>query len=187
MTSSSSRRSAVKLRILMVCMGNICRSPTAEAVLRHRLLRHGLADRVELDSAGTQAYHIGKSPDERSIAHAARRGYDLSNLCARKVTDSDFETFDLILAMDNDNLRELMERCPEELQGRIHRFMDFAPEGLPQAVPDPYYGGAAGFERVLDLIEVTCDGLIARLYPVEPVESAAGGEPEPVTDSPIID
>lgn len=187
MASFSPRRSAVKLRILMVCTGNICRSPTAEAVLRHRLLRHGLADRVELDSAGTQAYHIGKSPDERSIAHAAHRGYDLSTLQARKVTDGDFETFDLILAMDNDNVRDLMERCPEELQGRIHRFMDFAPEGLPQTVPDPYYGGAAGFERVLDLIEVTCDALIARLYPVAPAEpeavSASGAEPE----SPIID
>ncbi len=160
-----------KMRILMVCMGNICRSPTAEAVLRQRIDQKGLRDFIEVDSAGTQAYHVGHVPDERSIAHGARRGYDLMPLRARQVSDLDFERFDLILAMDEDNLADLKERCPETLQSRICKLMDFAPEDVsPRVVPDPYYGGEAGFERVLDLIESACDGLL---------EALQGARPEP--------
>lgn len=153
-----------KIRVLMVCMGNICRSPTAEAVLRHRVQRAGLAARVEIDSAGTYAGHVGSPPDERSIAHAARRGYDLTDQRARRVVAADFDSFDLLLAMDDDNLATLIERCPAERQQRVRRLMAFAPEGSPTAVPDPYYGGAAGFEYVLDLIELACDGLVQYLH-----------------------
>lgn len=151
-------------RILMVCMGNICRSPTAEAVLRHRIHRVGLQGRVEVDSAGTHAWHSQDPPDERSIAHAARRGYDLSTLRARRVREEDFERFHLILAMDRDNLVHLSGMCPEPFQDRLHLLMDFAPELPERIVPDPYYGSAAGFERVLDLVECACDGLARYLH-----------------------
>jgi protein-tyrosine phosphatase len=153
-----------KVRVLMVCMGNICRSPTAEAVLRHRVTRAGLAARVEIDSAGTYAGHVGSPPDERSTAHAARRGYDLTDQRARRVASDDFSTFDLLLAMDDDNYEALLARCPAELTPRVRRLMDFAPPGSPSAVPDPYYGGGAGFEYVLDLIELACDGLVQYLH-----------------------
>ena len=158
-----------KMRILMVCMGNICRSPTAEAVLRQRIDQLGLRDVIEVDSAGTQAYHVGHTPDPRSVAHGARRGYDLEPLRARQVSDLDFERFDLILAMDEDNLADLKERCPETLQSRLCKLMDFAPDGTThRVVPDPYYGGEAGFERVLDLIEKACDGLLEALQGARP-------------------
>ncbi|MEX8520905.1 MAG: low molecular weight protein-tyrosine-phosphatase [Leptothrix sp. (in: b-proteobacteria)] len=153
-----------KVRVLMVCMGNICRSPTAEAVLRHRVQRAGLARRVEIDSAGTYAGHVGSPPDERSTAHAARRGYDLTDQRARRVASDDFSTFDLLLAMDDDNYEALLARCPAELKQRVRRLMDFAPPGSPSVVPDPYYGGTAGFEYVLDLIELACDGLVQYLH-----------------------
>ncbi|MEY4752595.1 MAG: hypothetical protein RJA44_270, partial [Pseudomonadota bacterium] len=152
-----------RIRVLMVCMGNICRSPTAEAVLRHRVRRAGLQDRIEIDSAGTYAGHVGSPPDERSTAHAGRRGYDLTDQRARRIVAHDFSEFDLLLAMDDDNLDALRERCPAELQPRLRRLMDFAPPGSPSVVPDPYYGGEAGFEYVLDLIELACDGLLQYL------------------------
>lgn len=161
-------------RILMVCLGNICRSPTAEAVLRHRLQRTGLAADVLVDSAGTHAYHVGKAPDERAIAHAARRGYDLAGLRARRVAPQDFEQFDLVLAMDHDNLRALREAGPALAPGKLRRLMEFAPAGSPAEVPDPYYGGAAGFERVLDLVELGCDGLVEYLL----VQQGGPGKPE---------
>lgn len=151
-------------RILMVCMGNICRSPTAEAVLRHRIHRVGLQGRVEVDSAGTHAWHSQDPPDERSIAHAARRGYDLSTLRARRVREEDFERFQLILAMDRDNLVHLSGMCPEPFQDRLRLLMDFAPELPERIVPDPYYGSSAGFERVLDLVECACDCLARCLH-----------------------
>lgn len=163
-TDKATDQSPDRVRVLMVCMGNICRSPTAEAVLRHRVLRAGLAGRVEIDSAGTYAGHVGSPPDERSIAHAARRGYDLTGLRARRVAPADFATFHLILAMDDDNLSSLIERSPVEQQHKVRRLMAFAPPGSPTAVPDPYYGGAAGFEYVLDLIELACDGLVQYLH-----------------------
>lgn len=150
-------------RVLMVCMGNICRSPTAEGVLRARLAAAGMAEWVLVDSAGTHAYHVGEPPDERSRAHAARRGYDLSAQRARAVDDDDFERFDLLLAMDWDNLALLQERCPPQAQRKLRRLMEFGRTAGSEIVPDPYYGGAAGFDHVLDLVEAACDGLIEHL------------------------
>jgi|SRR5881392_2521226 len=149
--------------ILMVCMGNICRSPTAEAVLRHMLQEAELTDAVRIDSAGTLDYHAGEPPDPRSQQHAARRGYDLSPLRARQVRPSDFEEFDLILAMDWQNLRELEERCPPQHKPKLKRLMEFAPAGTIDVVPDPYSGGPPLFERVLDQIEQACRGLLVYL------------------------
>lgn len=155
---------SVPTRILMVCMGNVCRSPTAEVVMRHRVESAGLADVVEIDSAGTHASTTAaQPPDERSVAHAARRGYDLRTVRARRVLPSDFDAFDLIIAMDEDNVANLKSGCPPENRHKIKLLMDFAASRAPQVVPDPYYGGAAGFEWVLDLIEVGCDGLIETL------------------------
>lgn len=158
---------APRLRVLMVCMGNICRSPTAEAVLRHRLEQAGLAADVGVDSAGTHAYHVGNPPDERSQQAGAQRGYRLAHLRARKVAQSDYADFDLLLAMDWDNLALLEEACPADLRRRLRRLTEFIPttHGLAGApvVPDPYYGGPAGFEHVLDLIEAACDGLVEHL------------------------
>jgi protein-tyrosine phosphatase len=152
-----------KLRVLMVCMGNICRSPSAEGVLRHKLREAGLEQLVEVDSAGTHDYHVGRPPDERSQAHARRRGYDLSPLRARLVSDADFERFDFILAMDDDNLLLLEEQCPKTHRGKLGRLSQHAVRFDSSIVPDPYYGGAAGFERVLDLVEDACEGLVKHL------------------------
>jgi protein-tyrosine phosphatase len=158
MTSSSG--SKPKYSILMVCMGNICRSPTAEAVLRHMLQDADLADAVRIDSAGTLDYHVGSPPDPRSQAHAKKRGYDLSSLRARQVGDRDFADFDLILAMDWQNWGELQDMCPPEHKHKIKRLMEFAPPGVNDVVPDPYTGGPMMFERVLDHIEQACRGLL---------------------------
>lgn len=149
--------------VLFVCMGNICRSPTAEAVLRHKLRSAGLHEQVKVDSAGTHAWHAGSPPDERSIAHAARRGYDLRPLRARAVVDADFDQFDLILAMDWDNLALLEERCPPAFRRKLGRLTEHCREHDSPVVPDPYAGGAQGFEEVLDLIEDGCAGLVQLL------------------------
>lgn len=156
-------------RVLMVCMGNICRSPTAEAVLRHKLQQLGLHERVQVDSAGTHAYHVGSPPDERSQKHARARGYDLAALRARKFDPSDLDYFDLILAMDWDNLALLEEACPPSQPARrkLRRLTEFVTHDSAhagaQVVPDPYYGGPAGFDAVLDLVEAACDGLVAHI------------------------
>ena len=147
----------------MVCMGNICRSPTAEGVLRHKLEEAGLSDMVEVDSAGTHAYHVGEPPDGRSLRHAKLRGYDLSPLRARRVAEADFEDFDLILAMDWDNLTLLQEDCPPAHRNKLRRLTEFASKFSNPVVPDPYYSAADGFENVLDLIEDACDGLVRHL------------------------
>jgi len=152
-----------RLRVLMVCMGNICRSPTAEGVLRHKLQAAGLAGQVEVDSAGTHGYHVGAPPDERSQHHARQRGYDLSPLRARRVSATDFERFDLVLAMDEDNLEHLEGICPPHLRSRLQLLMIHAPASGSTVVPDPYYGGAEGFDQVLDYVESACDGLVAQL------------------------
>jgi protein-tyrosine phosphatase len=152
-----------KFSILMVCMGNICRSPTAEGVLRHMLQESELADAVRIDSAGTLDYHAGSPPDPRSQKHAAKRGYDLSSLRARQVRMQDFEEFDLILAMDWQNLGELEDMCPPQHQHKLRRLMEFAPPGVNDIVPDPYTGGPLMFERVLDHIEQACRGLLVFL------------------------
>jgi protein-tyrosine phosphatase len=150
--------------ILMVCMGNICRSPTAEGVLRHALQRAGLQGRVLVDSAGTHNYHPGSPPDERSQAHALKRGYDLSPLRARRVREADFAHFNLILAMDWDNLALLQGDCPPQYQSKLKRLMEFAPPpAASEVVPDPYHGGAQGFETVLNYIESATNGLLAYL------------------------
>lgn len=148
--------------VLMVCMGNLCRSPTAEAVLRHQLDQAGLTGRVRLDSAGTHAAQVGKAPDARAQAHAANRGYDLGALRVRRVAESDFETFDLIVTMDDANLRALREAAAAHHHHKLVPLMAFAP-GHATTVPDPYYGGPAGFERVLDLVELACKGLVEYL------------------------
>jgi protein-tyrosine phosphatase len=152
-----------KYSVLMVCMGNICRSPTAEGVFRHVVREAGLAERIHIDSAGTHDYHVGSPPDERSAHHASLRGYDLSELRARQVAVLDFERFDLILAMDWENLSLLEEACPPEQRHKLRRLMEFAPEGLSDVVADPYYGGKQGFETVLDHIEAACEGLLGHI------------------------
>ena len=146
-------------------MGNICRSPTAEGVTRHLLEQEsdGSALNLEIDSAGTHAYHSGSPPDDRAQRAARRRGIEISDLRARVVVEEDFEVFDYILAMDPDNRDHLLEICPAQHTEKVRLFMDFAPEAPLTAVPDPYYGGAAGFERVLDLVEQAARGLIAEL------------------------
>jgi len=150
-------------------MGNICRSPTAEAVLRHKLAQTGLDSWVEVDSAGTHGSHVGSPPDSRSQAHALRRGYKLQHLRARKVHQNDFHHFDLILAMDWDNLAKLQEVCPGvEAQSKLRRLTEFVHARSPligtEIVGDPYYGGPAGFEAVLDVVEAACDGLVDHLH-----------------------
>ncbi len=147
----------------MVCMGNICRSPTAEGVFRHLVQQAGLQDRILIDSAGTHDYHVGSPPDERSQEHARKRGYELSGLRARQVSRQDFERFDLILAMDWENLQLLQEDCPPAQRHKLRRLMEFAPAGLGEVVPDPYYGGRQGFETVLDHVEAACQGLLAHI------------------------
>ena len=146
--------------VLFVCMGNICRSPTADGVFRHKVLQNGLQDIVAVDSAGTHNYHPGSPPDSRSQEHAAQRGYDLSDLRARQITDADFERFDLILAMDWDNLALIQDICPLKHQKKVRRMTEFCLTLDSPVVPDPYYDGPSAFELVLDLVEDASDGLI---------------------------
>ena len=152
------------MRVLMVCTGNICRSPTAEGVLRAKLQRLGLHGRVEVDSAGTHGYHTSEPPDPRAIRHAAQRGYDISRLKARPVTDEDFARFDWVLAMDETHLLWLRKRQPPDTPARTDLLMAYARQhaDVPE-IPDPYYGGPAGFDRVLDLVEDACEGLAVHL------------------------
>lgn len=151
------------MKILFVCLGNICRSPSAEAVLRAIAAREAPELNLEVDSAGTAGYHIGDAPDERSQAAARRRGYDMSPLRARIVETADFERFDLILAMDTNNFEVLRKRAPAVYRERVRLFLEFAPDCGLDEVPDPYYGGPAGFEQVLDLVEEASRGLLTHL------------------------
>jgi protein-tyrosine phosphatase len=151
------------MKILFVCMGNICRSPTAEAVLRTLAAREAPELAIEVDSAGTAGYHVGSPPDPRTRAAARRRGYDLERLRARVIEPTDFERFDLILAMDEENLHVLRRRAPPPAHERVRLFLEFAPQQDVREVPDPYYGGPNGFEEVLDLVEVAARGLLAHL------------------------
>lgn len=150
-------------RVLMVCMGNICRSPTAEGVLRHYLKINGLGHAVEVDSAGTHGYHVGEAPDQRTQRAALLRGYDLSRLRARKVAIQDIEYFDLILAMDRNNLDNLKRLAPPETHQRIRLFMEYARNFDDDEVPDPYYGLGHGFDLVLDMVEDAAQGLVEEL------------------------
>lgn len=149
--------------VLFVCMGNICRSPTAEGVMRKLVADAGLQHVFHIDSAGTHAYHVGEPPDPRSQWHAAKRGYDLSGLRARTVIDADFERFDYLLAMDWDNLHLLQAQCPKEYIAKTALLMSYASRYSSPVVPDPYYGGERGFEEVLDYTEDACRGLLTRL------------------------
>ncbi len=152
------------VRVLFVCMGNICRSPVAEGVFRRMLESAGLSDKVYVDSAGTHSYHIGAPPDSRSQATARLRGVELRGLRARQVVVNDFAEFEHVLAMDRDNLEHLLALCPDAaLRARVQLFMDFAPDLPEREVPDPYYGGAGGFERVMDLVEEAAQGLLVHI------------------------
>ena len=151
------------MKILFVCLGNICRSPTAEGVFRAVAARDAPDLTIEVDSAGTAGYHIGEPPDARTRQAASRRGYDLSALRARIVEPRDFENFDLILAMDRENLGVLHHRAPAHARERVRLFLEFAPEATVTEVPDPYYGGPNGFEEVLDLVEAATHGLLQHL------------------------
>ena len=146
--------------VLFVCMGNICRSPTAEGVLRHLIRKQNLIDQFLVDSAGTHGYHEGAPPDERAVAHAAKRGYDLSQLRARPVSPDDFDQFDFILAMDNQNLRHLKSLTPSRCQHKLELLLDYCEVHSGKEVPDPYYGGPKDFEKVLDLVETGCGSLL---------------------------
>jgi len=141
------------VKILFVCMGNICRSPTVEAVARQLAAREAPHLDLTFDSAGTADYHIGEAPDGRSQRHARARGYEISGLRARRLTAEDFQQFDLLLAMDEGNLAAMRAVAPDSHVARARLFLSWLPDGRPRAVPDPYYGGTAEFETVLDLAE----------------------------------
>ncbi len=158
-------------RVLFVCLGNICRSPTAEAVMRAQIAERGLDGRVDVDSAGTIAYHAGEGADPRMQRAAAERGYPLDSI-ARQVTAEDFETAHLIVAMDRSNQEDLEAMAPDGADGKVGQvdkvgkvrlLSDYLPEGAPRDVPDPYWGGASGFDRVIDLIEEACPHILDEL------------------------
>jgi protein-tyrosine phosphatase len=151
-----------KTSVLFVCMGNICRSPTAEGVFRYHVEAAGLDEHIDIDSAGTHAYHVGEPADRRARAAAEKRGMSLDGIRARRVSSDDFERFDYILAMDEDNLARLEDEAPQEHHHKLRLFLEFARNG-EREVPDPYYGGAAGFERVLDLVDEASRGLLETL------------------------
>lgn len=149
--------------VLFVCMGNICRSPTAHGVFRHQVAAAGLSSQVVIDSAGTHGYHPGEPPDPRSQRAARSRDYDLADLRARQVHAADFSEADLILAMDWDNLALLEQRCPPEQRHKLRRLAEFCRHHAVEVIPDPYEQGLEGFERVLDLVEDACAGLLAHV------------------------
>lgn len=151
------------VRVLMVCLGNICRSPSAQGVLQKLIDDKGLAAHIEVDSAGTGDWHIGKNPDPRSIEAAASRGYDIAALIARQVAQEDFGRFHYLLCMDRNNLNTLREQCPASQRSKLRLLMDFARTSDHDTVPDPYYSGQQGFELVLDLLEDACDSFLSHL------------------------
>jgi protein-tyrosine phosphatase len=155
--------SSKQVKVLFVCMGNICRSPTVEAVFEHAVKQAGLEDVIISDSVGTHDYHIGEPPDERAQQAARKRGYDMSKLRARQVETKDFERFDYILAMDRDNLALLERKCPSQYRNKLALFCDFDEGHTGQEVPDPYFGGSKGFEQVLDMAEQVSDSLLAHI------------------------
>ncbi len=165
--------------VLFLCMGNICRSPTAHGVFRDKVRAAGLADIINVESAGTHNYHPGEPPDQRSQRAAAMRGYDLSDLRARQISDDDFSRHDLLLAMDWDNLALAEEHCPASHRRKLRRLTEFCRQHQDAVVPDPYYGGDAGFAHVLDLIEDACDGLLEHLIQRLPAQAPAANGVHP--------
>jgi protein-tyrosine phosphatase len=161
-------------RILFVCLGNICRSPMAEGVFRRVVAEEGLTDSFVIDSAGLGDWHIGQAPDHRAQKAARTRGVDISDQSARQVADDDFDRFDLLLVMDGSNFEELSARAPHEARGKIRPFLDFAPHAGTKDVPDPFFGGADGFDHVLDLIEAAAHGLLASLRDKESAQTKRG-------------
>ena len=151
------------VKVLFICMGNICRSPTAEGVFRHKVENTGLTEHISIDSAGTHAYHVGNPPDGRAQDAALKRGIDLSMQRARRVTADDFSSFDYVIAMDKSNKRDLLTICPAGYEERIHLFLDFA-DAEEAEVPDPYYGQGRGFETVLNLVEDAANGLLEHIH-----------------------
>ena len=154
------KQGSAPIGVLFVCLGNICRSPTAHGVFQHKVSMAGLDHLVAIDSCGTGGWHVGKPPDTRASAAAALRGYDLSELRARQVTARDFEQFGYILAMDDSILEDLQALAPANYRGQLAMLLDFAPGLTGRAVPDPYYGGKHGFDEVLDLVEAASEGLL---------------------------
>ena len=152
-----------KISVLFVCMGNICRSPTAEAVFRHVVQNAGLTDRIIIDSVGTHDYHVGSAPDKRAQHAALQRGYDMSGLRGRQVEAADFASFDYVLAMDHANLSILHTLCPPDKRERVGLFLVYARHHDEREVPDPYYGGGQGFEHVLNLVEDAAEGLLEHI------------------------
>lgn len=155
--------SRVSHKLLFVCLGNICRSPMAEGVFRRVIEEAGVAGRFEIDSAGLGDWHVGQAPDERAQAAAKGRGMDISRQCARQVVIEDFHRFDLLLAMDGENLAALRQLAPDGTEEKIRQFLDYAPHLTASDVPDPFFGGAAGFDHALDLIEAASEGLLQSL------------------------
>jgi protein-tyrosine phosphatase len=151
------------VKVLFVCTGNICRSPTAHGVFRALVDRASLSGRIGVDSAGTHAYHVGEPPDRRSTEVAQQRGFEMKDLRARQVVMSDFRDFDLLLAMDRGHMQILRDNCPPDAEGRLAMFLSFAPQLNLLDVPDPYYGGHDGFEKVLNMIEAGAAGLLAHI------------------------
>lgn len=152
-----------RVKVLLICMGNICRSPTAHAVFRHLVQEHGLTELIEIDSAGTHAYHVGNPPDSRSMQTARKRGIDMSDLRARQVDLGDFYHYDYLIAMDDYNLSLLQEMAPRDVAHKLSLFLSFAPHLKEREVPDPYYGGADGFELVFDMVQAASEGLLSHI------------------------
>lgn len=166
-------KNTAPIRILMVCLGNICRSPTAHGVIEKYIHDKGLSPLIEVDSAGTGDWHLGEAPDPRSSEAAARRGYDLSQQRSRQVQTADFHNFDYILAMDTTNLRDLEKLCPTNASASLHLFLEFG-ECSEESVPDPYYSGAQGFELVLDLVEQASENVLKQLVSIHSLTAKSG-------------
>ena len=161
-------------RLLFICLGNICRSPMAEGVFRRVIEEEGLAERFEIESAGLGDWHVGQPPDIRAQAAAEARGIDISGQCARQVEGTDFSRFDLLVVMDRSNYAELRRRAPREVHAKIRHFLEFAPHVGTKDVPDPFFGGAEGFDQALDLIEAAAQGLLASLVGEESLPAKPG-------------
>jgi protein-tyrosine phosphatase len=151
------------VRVLFVCLGNICRSPTAEGVFRRLVVEQGLEGEIEIDSAGTHGYHVGSQPDPRALRAARQRGIDISGLRGRRATADDILRFDYVLAMDLENLENLLEICPPGYEHKIRLLLEYAPQRPEREVPDPYFGGANGFDRVLDMVDEAARGLLEEI------------------------